>query len=111
MMCQSSTQAAQLLATHGPRPQTPSETYRLQQWYGLADEALEDALYDSQALRDVVGIDLSHESVPSATTLLKFRRLLNGSPRRRTPVWPCRSRSGAAAGGRTARSPPGRRSY
>jgi IS5 family transposase len=30
--------------------------YDLQQWYGL----LEDALYDSQALRDFVGIDLSH---------------------------------------------------
>jgi IS5 family transposase len=51
--------------------------YCLQQWYGLADEALEDALYDSQALRDFVGIDLSHESVPDATTLLKFRRLLH----------------------------------
>src|SRR4051812_15738726 len=50
--------------------------YCLQQWYALADEALEDALYDSQALRDFVGIDLSRESVPDATTLLKFRRLL-----------------------------------
>ncbi|WP_217478564.1 IS5 family transposase, partial [Pararobbsia alpina] len=50
--------------------------YCLQQWYGLADEALEDALYDSQALRDFVGVDLSRESVPDATTLLKFRRLL-----------------------------------
>lgn len=50
--------------------------YCLQQWYGLADEALEDALYDSQALRDFVGVDLSCESVPDATTLLKFRRLL-----------------------------------
>ena len=50
--------------------------YCLQQWYGLADEALEDALYDSQALRDFVGIDLSRESVPDATTLLRFRRLL-----------------------------------
>ena len=47
--------------------------YCLQQWYGLADEALEDALYDRQALRDFVGIDLSRESVPDATTLLKFR--------------------------------------
>ena len=47
--------------------------YCLQQWYGLADEALEDALYDSQSLRDFVGIDLSRESVPDATTLLKFR--------------------------------------
>ena len=50
--------------------------YCVQQWYSLADEALEDALYDSQALRDFVGIDLSRESVPDATTLLRFRRLL-----------------------------------
>ena len=50
--------------------------YFLQQWYGLADEALEDALYDSQALRTFAGIDLSVEAVPDATTLLKFRHLL-----------------------------------
>ena len=50
--------------------------YCLQQWFGLADEALEDAIYDSQAMRDFVGIDLARESVPDATTLLKFRRLL-----------------------------------
>jgi IS5 family transposase len=42
--------------------------YFLQQWYGLADEALEDAIYDSQAMRLFVGIDLSVESVPDATT-------------------------------------------
>jgi len=50
--------------------------YFLQQWYTLADEALEDALYDSQAMREFVGIDLGRENVPDATTLLKFRRLL-----------------------------------
>lgn len=50
--------------------------YLLQQWYGLADEASEDAIYDSQALRDFVGFDLFRESVPDATTLLKLRRLL-----------------------------------
>lgn len=50
--------------------------YFVQQWYGLADEALEDALYDSQALRDFAGVDLGVEGVPDATTLLKFRRLL-----------------------------------
>lgn len=50
--------------------------YLLQQWFGLADEALEDALYDSQSMREFVGIDLARESVPDATTLLKFRRLL-----------------------------------
>jgi len=48
----------------------------LQQWYGLADEALEDALYDSQALRGFAGIDLNHDPVPDATTLLKFRHWL-----------------------------------
>ena len=50
--------------------------YFLQQWYGLADEALEDALYDSQALRGFARIDLAADGVPDATTLLKFRRLL-----------------------------------
>jgi len=49
--------------------------YFLQQWYGLADEALEDAIYDSQAMRAFIGIDLSVESAPDATTLLKFRHL------------------------------------
>lgn len=39
----------------------------LQQCYGLADEALEDALYGSQALRYFVSIYLSRESVPDAT--------------------------------------------
>ena len=50
--------------------------YFLQQWYGLADEAIEDAIYDSQAMRTFAGIDLSMESVPDATTLLNFRHLL-----------------------------------
>jgi len=50
--------------------------YFLQQWYALADEALEDALYDSQALRTFAGIDLSVDPVPDATTLLNFRHLL-----------------------------------
>ena len=50
--------------------------YFLQQWYGLADELLEETIYDSQAMRGFTGIDLSVESVPDATTLLKFRHLL-----------------------------------
>jgi IS5 family transposase len=50
--------------------------YFLQQWYALADEALEDAIYDSQSMRTFAGIDLGRESVPDATTLLKFRHLL-----------------------------------
>jgi len=50
--------------------------YFLQQWYGLADEALEDALYDSQALRGFADIDLSGDPVPDATTVLHFRHWL-----------------------------------
>jgi IS5 family transposase len=50
--------------------------YFLQQWYGLADEALEDALYDSQALQQFARIDLAAGGVPDATTLLNFRHLL-----------------------------------
>ena len=50
--------------------------YFVQQWFNLADAACEDALLDSTALRRFVGIDLGSERVPDATTLLKFRRLL-----------------------------------
>ncbi len=50
--------------------------YFLQQWYALADEALEDALYDSQALQRFARIDFQTEGVPDATTLLNFRHLL-----------------------------------
>ena len=58
--------------------------YFLQQWFGLADEALEDTVYDSQAFRAFPGIDLGRESVPDATTLLKFRRLLEQKDLART---------------------------
>ena len=50
--------------------------YFVQHWFNLADAACEDALLDSPALRRFVGIDLGRERVPDATTLLKFRRLL-----------------------------------
>ena len=51
-------------------PERMLRIYFLQQWYGLADEALEDALYDSQALRGFAGIELNRDPVPDATTLL-----------------------------------------
>ena len=50
--------------------------YVAQQCFGLSDEGIEDAVYDSQAIRAFVGIDLGHESAPDSTTLLKFRHLL-----------------------------------
>ena len=50
--------------------------YVAQQCFNLSDEGMEDALYDSQAIRRFVGIDLSRDTAPDATTLLKFRHLL-----------------------------------
>jgi IS5 family transposase len=50
--------------------------YFVQHWFNLADEACEEALLDSAALRRFVGIDLGRERVPDGTTLLRFRRLL-----------------------------------
>jgi len=50
--------------------------YIAQQCFGLSDEGIEDAIYDSQAIRRFVGIDLAREDAPDATTLLKFRRRL-----------------------------------
>ena len=50
--------------------------YFVQHWFNLADEACEEALLDSMALRSFVGIDLGRERVPDGTTLLRFRRLL-----------------------------------
>lgn len=47
--------------------------------YGLANEAVEDAIYDSQALRNFMGIDVSRQSVPDTTTLMGFRHLLEAN--------------------------------
>jgi len=50
--------------------------YLIANWFNLADEACEDALYDIAAFRDFCRIDLGRERVPDATTLLNFRHLL-----------------------------------
>ena len=50
--------------------------YIVQQCFGFSDEGAEDAVYDSQAIRRFVGIDLNREGAPDATTLLRFRHLL-----------------------------------
>jgi IS5 family transposase len=50
--------------------------YFLQQWFNLSDPGVEEALYDSQAMRRFVGIDLGHEPVPDETTVCRFRHLL-----------------------------------
>ena len=48
----------------------------LQHWFNLSDPAVEEALYDSRAMRRFVGIDLGREPAPDETTICKFRHLL-----------------------------------
>ena len=50
--------------------------YLLATWFNLSDEAVEDAIYDSYAMRKFMGINFLTEQVPDATTLLHFRHLL-----------------------------------
>ena len=51
--------------------------YLLSVWFNLSDEGVEDAIYDSYAFRQFLGIDFwAHEQVPDATTLCKFRKML-----------------------------------
>ena len=50
--------------------------YFLQQWFNLSDPTVEEALYDSQAMRRFVGVDLGREPVPDETTVCRFRHLL-----------------------------------
>ena len=50
--------------------------YLLQVWFSLSDEGVEDAVYDSYAMRRFLGLDFAVEQVPDATTLLHFRHLM-----------------------------------
>lgn len=74
-----------LVAPHAPpgttgRPPYPVlvmlRVHFLQQWFALADEAVEDALHDIAAFRAFVGIDPGVTGIPDATTVLRFRHLL-----------------------------------
>ena len=47
----------------------------LQTWFNLSDEGVEDAIYDSYAMKTFMGLDFgAGEQVPDATTLCKFRK-------------------------------------
>jgi transposase, IS5 family len=68
------------ISEQGGRPPIPLERmlriYFLQLWFNLSDPAVEEALYDSVAMRAFVGIDLGAEGAPDETTICKFRHLL-----------------------------------
>ena len=58
--------------------ETMLRMYLLANWFTLSDEGVEDAIYDSYAFRKFMKVDfLGEEQVPDATTLCKFRKLLN----------------------------------
>ena len=66
-------------AGNGRRPVGLSimlRTYFLQQWFNLSDPGVEEALYESAALRRFVGVDLGVAPAPDETTVLRFRHLL-----------------------------------
>jgi IS5 family transposase len=50
--------------------------YFLQHWFNLADPAVEEALYDSLAMRAFAGVDLGQKPAPDETTVCNFRHLL-----------------------------------
>ena len=65
----------------GPgRPPRELETmlrmYLLQCWFGLSDEGCEDAVLDSRAMQRFMKLDLMSEQVPDASTLRRFRHVL-----------------------------------
>src|SRR5882724_11608824 len=68
------------IGEQGGRPPIPLQRmlriYFLQLWFNLSDPAVEEALYDSMAMRSFAGIDLGIEAAPDETTVCKFRHLL-----------------------------------
>ena len=62
------------------RPPLPLERmlriYFMQQWFNLSDPQAEDALYDSESMRRFSGVELSEDTIPDETTILRFRHLL-----------------------------------
>jgi len=66
----------------GERGRPPKEIecmlrmYLMQAWFSLSDEGTEDAIYDSYSMKQFLRLDFRKQQVPDATTLLKFRHLL-----------------------------------
>jgi IS5 family transposase len=62
----------------GGRPSYPLmamlRVHLLQNWFGYSDPAMEEALYETNILRQFAGLSL--ERIPDETTILNFRRLL-----------------------------------
>ena len=73
-----------LIAGHAPqgkrgRPpfavSTMLRIHFMQQWFGLSDPAMEEALHDTPMFRDFAQLDWT-QRLPDETTILRFRHLL-----------------------------------
>lgn len=74
-----------LIAPYAPegrrgRPPFPIETmlriHFLQQWFGLSDPAMEEALHEMPMYREFAGLDNWTTRLPDESTILRFRHLL-----------------------------------
>ncbi len=70
---------------HAPRAKTGRPPFAieamlrihyLQQWFGLSDPAMEEALHDVPLYREFAGLDVAMSRLPDESTILRFRHLL-----------------------------------
>ena len=75
----------QIVAPHYPRAKTGRPPFGietmlrihyLQQWFGLSDPAMEEALHDVPLYREFAKLDAVAARLPDETTILRFRHLL-----------------------------------
>ena len=74
-----------LIEPHAPVARTGRPAFALltmlrihfmQQWFGLSDPAMEEALHDVPLYREFAGLDAGVTRLPDETTILRFRHLL-----------------------------------
>ena len=72
--------ASKATTAKGGRPSFPVETmlriHFLQQWFGLSDPAMEEALHDVSLYCEFARLDPGAMRLPDETTILRFRHLL-----------------------------------
>ena len=65
------------------RPPFPSATmlrnHFMQQWFGLSDPAIEEALHDMALFREFAQLDAGATRLPNESTILRFRHLLEAN--------------------------------
>ena len=75
----------QIVEPHSPRAKTGRPPFAietmlrihyLQQWFGLSDPAMEEALHDVPLYREFAGLGDGVSRLPDETTILRFRHLL-----------------------------------